>query len=254
MSKVELYCGDCLEILPTLEAGSVDAIITDLPYGITACAFDVIIPFAPMWSAIKRVLKPRGVFITTASQPFTSKLVMSNLEWFKYEWIWEKNKATGHLDARRKPMRAHENICVFCGETPQYNPQLTIGDPYTNHHVPSKQSPHYSGGDVELYSFRNSGTRFPRSVQKFKSAFAEICHPTQKPVSLYEYLILTYTHPGELVVDIAAGSGTTGAAAIKTGRDCILIEKRPDYFEIVKQRIAKAQQQPSLLYDTGGTP
>ena len=233
MSKVELYCGDCLEILPTLEAGSVDAIITDLPYGITACAFDVIIPFAPMWSAIKRVLKPRGVFITTASQPFTSKLVMSNLEWFKYELVWEKSIATGFLHAKNKPMPNHENILVFSpavanhASLPKknrmtYNPQFSKGNPWKRkttsintgalNHKPGNSERSFVG-----QTQASSGSRYPKTVLYFPGGNHNREHPSQKPVALYEYLILTYTHPGELVVDIAAGSGTTGAAAIKPG-------------------------------------
>jgi site-specific DNA-methyltransferase (adenine-specific) len=222
--------------MPTLEAGSIDAVITDLPYGTTSCAWDTVIPFVPMWEAVKHVLKTRGAFVTTASQPFTSALVMSNISDFRYEWIWEKPKATGHLDARRRPLKAHENIVVFGGET--YNPTMTKGARYKNNHKPGDTGDVY--GEVNKYSFDNPGVRFPRSIFLLNHE-QEPDHPTQKPVALYEYLIKTYTNPGETVLDITMGSGTTGVACIQTGRNFIGIEKERKYFEIAENRIANAQ-------------
>jgi hypothetical protein len=124
---VKLYCGDCLDILTTLEAGSIDAIITDLPYGTTQCAWDTVIPFEPMWAQVKRLLKPKSAFVTTASQPFTSALVMSNPKWFKYEWIWEKSRKTGFLDCEDRPLKGHENVLVFCEGKTVYNPEMKKG-------------------------------------------------------------------------------------------------------------------------------
>lgn len=241
---IELYNGDCLDVMKTLPAGSVDAIITDLPYGTTACAWDEVIPFAPMWEAVKRVLKPRGVFVTTASQPFTSRLVMSNPEWFKYALVWEKTVTSGFLDANRKPLKAHEDILVFAESLGTYNPQKQPGTPYRKVNGPDRSS-HY--GSIGEYTAINNGTRHPKSVVLFANGNNHVDHPTQKPLALYEYLILTYTNPGETVMDICAGSGTTGVAAVMTGRNAILIEKDADYFGIMTRRIQQAQSQPQLF-------
>lgn len=238
---IDLRLGDCLEVMKDIPDKSVDAIITDLPYGTTACKWDEIIPFEPMWEQVKRICK--GVFVTTASQPFTSKLVMSNLDWFRYEWVWEKSKATGYLDARRKPLKAHENICIFSENGHIYNPQFTKGKPYTNHHKPGDTGDVY--GEVNKYSFKNEGTRFPRTIVGFVHV-QEPVHPTQKPVALYEYLIRTYTNECDTVLDITMGSGTTGVACVQTGRNFIGIEIDPDYFAIAEKRIHEAQQQPTL--------
>jgi hypothetical protein len=237
---VELHLGDCLEYMRTMPDKSVDAIITDLPYGTTACKWDVIIPFAPMWEQVKRIDK--GVFVTTASQPFTSMLVMSNLDDFKYEWVWEKVKATGHLDARRRPLKAHENTLVFYDGL--YNPQLTKGSRYKNHHKPGDTGDVY--GEVNKYSYDNEGVRFPRSVFEFMHETDPI-HPTQKPVALYEYLIRTYTNEGDTVMDFCMGSGTTGVACVNTGRNFIGIERDAEYFHIAERRIAEAQLQDRLF-------
>ena len=241
MSNVELHLCDCLEIMPTLPAQSVDAIITDLPYGTTACKWDSVIPFAPMWEAVKHVLKPRGAFVTTASQPFTSALIMSNVKDFRYEWIWEKPKATGHLDARRKPLKAHENILLFGGEI--YNPQMGIGAKYKNNHKPGDNGEVY--GNVNYYSFDNQGTRFPRSILGIKHE-TNPDHPTQKPVALYEYLIKTYTNEGDTVLDMTMGSGTTGVSCVNTSRNFIGIEKDPTYYGIAQKRIEQVQSARQL--------
>ena len=245
MSKVELYHGNCLEIMPTLP--QVDAIITDLPYGTTACSWDEIIPFEPMWKEIKRILKPRGVFVTTASQPFTSKLVMSNLDWFKYEWIWEKTRPTGFFTAKVIPMKIHENIIVFSKNGHTYNPQKTKADKNKIDKRKTFNPTHSHYINITKNRAKDSGMRFPITIQKFNSISEKGQHPTQKPVGLLEYLIQTYTNEGDTVLDICAGSGTTGVAAINTGRNAILIEKESKYIEIIERRIAEAQMQPSLL-------
>jgi DNA modification methylase len=185
-----------------------------------------------------------GVFITTASQPFTSKLVMSNLEWFRYEWIWEKPKATGHLDVDRKPLKEHENICVFAQTSHTYNPQMVKGQKHTR--GSRTPGPANVYGDFSNRKITESDQFYPRTICRF-AIENKGYHPTQKPVALYEYLILTYTNPGETVLDITAGSGTTGEAAIKTGRNAILIEKDPAYFTIASRRIERVQMQPLLL-------
>lgn len=244
----ECILGDALQILPTLEAGSIDAIITDLPYGTTACAWDEVIPFVPMWEQVKRLLKPRGVFVTTASQPFTSALVMSNLEWFRYEWIWDKARASGHLDANHKPLKAHENICVFYQEQPNYNPQKRAGEPYA---VNGKRASHAVYGEANRTAVNKEydGRRYPRSVLPFSQGAnsEDRFHPTQKPVTLYQYLIRTYTNPSDTVLDFCCGSGTTGVAAIKEGRNFIGMELDSGYHAIAQKRLQDAAAQPMLL-------
>ncbi len=238
-----LYHGDCLDILPTLEAGSVDAIITDLPYGTTACAWDEIIPFAPMWENVKQVLKPRGAFVTTASQPFTSKLVMSNLDWFRYELIWEKDKATGHLDAERRPMRKHENIILFSANGNTYNPQIKLKAPENIRPI-SRRAPSDNYGAYNESAPRGIplSMSYPLSVVKINTTNIgeRGLHPTQKPVALMEYLIRTYTNPGDTVLDFTMGSGTTGVACMRTGRNFIGIELDAEYYRIAETRIRNA--------------
>ena len=242
----QVITGDCLEVMPTLAPGSVDAILTDLPYGTTACSWDSVIPFAPMWAAIKHVLKPRGVFVTTASQPFTSALVMSNPKWFKYEWVWNKDRATGHLDATRRPMRKHENITVFSQNGHTYNPQIA-DKPIENIRPVSRRAASANYGKYKEYAERGIplDKTYPQTVLQINTVNIgeRGIHPTQKPVALYEYLIRTYTNEGELVLDMCAGSGTTGVAAINTGRRVICIEQREDYADIARARIAKAAEQ-----------
>jgi site-specific DNA-methyltransferase (adenine-specific) len=244
---IDLRLGDCLEILPTLPDKSVDAIITDLPYGTTACSWDVVIPFEPMWKEVKRICK--GAFVTTASQPFTSLLIMSNLDWFRYCCVWEKTRSTGFLDARKKPMKRHEDIVVFSQNRHTYNPQTSIAPPeridkrktINNGMIPEGGVYNNSRAFVKIRN-KDNGLRFPTSVFEFANPNNDLDHPTQKPVALYEYLIKTYTNPGDTVLDFCAGSGTTGVAAIRTGRNAILIEKKPEYFAIMERRTAEEQQ------------
>lgn len=240
-----IYCGDCLELLPIIETGSIDAIITDLPYGTTACKWDEIIPFAPMWEQVKRILKPRGVFVTTASQPFTSVLVMSNLEWFRQELIWDKVLPVGHLDANRRHLRRHENILLFSPiGYPTYNPQKTVrGKPRWKGGMQTFQA-----GETIYHSYTQIKTfnneYYPTSLIEVSNGDrtrAEVgFHPTQKPVALYEYLIKTYTNAGDTVLDFCFGSGTTLIAAKQTGRKFIGIEKESKYYKIAEKRIAGA--------------
>ena len=238
---MNLYHGDCLEVLPTFPPASVEAIITDLPYGTTACEWDSIIPLAPMWEQVKRVLKPSGVFISTASQPFTTILINSNLAMFKYEIIWDKVKSSQPHLSKIQPMKRHENTLVFGVGAVTYNPQLE-----------KKKTPRKAyGSKMTQANDHNLGLKpmkpylieydFPTSILEFSNADnTSRVHPTQKPVSLYEYLIRTYTNAGETVLDICMGSGTTGVAAIQTGRNFIGIEKEQKYFEIASRRIAQA--------------
>ena len=242
--EITLHNGDCLEYMSTMPVGSVDAIITDLPYGTTHNKWDVVIPFEPMWELISRVLKPRGVFVTTASQPFTSMLIVSNLAWFRYCLVWEKSIASGFLDVSRKPLKSHEDIAIFSHERSTYNPQMERGKAYKKKDFPNRSS-HY--GNINPREYVNTGTRHPRTVIKISNGNQNSVHPTQKPIALYEYLVETYTNPGETVMDFTAGSGTTGCAAIRLGRKFIGVEKDAGYFEIMKKRLAETKLQPALF-------
>lgn len=232
-----LLLGDCTELVFTLPPQSVDAIITDIPYGTTACKWDTIIPFDILWKMVKHVLKPKGAFVTTASQPFTSALVMSNPKWFKYNLIYKKNKSTGFFDAKRRPLNNYEDIPVFCESATTYNPQMTrAGKIYKRGFVKRKKSDCY--GEEKDFVQLESGQRYPTRIIDINNANTNgIIHPTQKPVALYEYLVKTYTNEGDTVLDFCMGSGTTGVACKNTGRQFIGIEKEKSYFEIAKGRI-----------------
>ena len=245
MSEVKLILGDCMSVMKSIPDKSVDAILTDLPYQITACSWDKVIPFEPMWEQVRRVDK--GVFVTTASQPFTSKLVMSNLDWFKYECIWEKNNGSGGMNANKMPIRKHENILVFYKKLPTYNSQLIKGNPYKiKRNKPGTDSVYGRTGVNDFFISKNNGIRYPTSCLYFSIETGN--HPTQKPVALYEYLIRTYTNKGDTVLDLAMGSGTTGVACVQTGRNFIGIEISEQYFEIAEKRIHDAQQQMRIEF------
>ena len=313
--------GDCLELMKTIPDGSVDMILTDPPYGTTACKWDSVIPIEPMWEQLKRIIKSNGVIVLFASQPFTTKLIHSNMEMFRYSWVWEKEQGVNFLSANKQPMKVHEDIIIFytdlggqrgaaseynpirdylknerklagltakkaknilgntmgghyftngvqfcipteenykklqstgffslsyselkrwCDElelnikTPTYNPQMTIGVPYVSGGGDSGEAT----GGVQKIQTKNTGTRYPRSIQKFKREVG--LHPTQKPVALLEYLIKTYTQENETVLDFTCGSGSTGVAAKNTNRKFIGIELDQNYFEIAKKRIQES--------------
>ncbi len=313
--------GDCLELMKHIPDGSVDLILTDPPYGTTACKWDSVIPFESMWVELKRIIKSNGVIVLFASQPFTTKLIHSNMEMFRYSWVWEKEQGVNFLSANKQPMKVHEDIIIFytdlggqrgaaseynpirdylknerklagltakkaknilgntmgghyftngvqfcipteenykklqstgffslsyselkrwCDElelnikTPTYNPQMTIGVPYVSG---GGNSGEVTSG-VQKIQTKNTGTRYPRSIQKFKREVG--LHPTQKPVALLEYLIKTYTQENETVLDFTCGSGSTGVAAKNTNRKFIGIELDQNYFEIAKKRIQES--------------
>ncbi len=239
---IQLMQGGCMELMPTIPNGSVDMVMCDLPYGTTQCAWDSIIPLRELWLLYWRKRKERAAMIFTSAQPFTTALIASNLTEFKYTWTWEKNKATGHLNAKRQPLRAHEDICVFYGGQCTYNPQLSEGRAYSNSHKPGDSGDCY--GSVGFSSVKDCTTRLPRTVLRDIKVDAKAeFHPTQKPVALMEYLIRTYTNEGDTVLDNCMGSGTTGVACVNTGREFIGIEKDPEYFKIAQNRIAKAEQE-----------
>lgn len=227
-----IYQQDCLEGMKFIPNKSIDMILCDLPYGVTARnAWDSIIPFEPLWEQYERVVKDNGAIVLTASQPFTSALVMSNPKLFKYEWIWKKNNATGHLNAKRMPMREHESVVVFYKKQATYNPQGII--PYNKMTRRGSNGTNYNESNNENFQ---EFTNYPRTIQEFaydKDKF----HPTQKPVALFEYLIKTYTNENEIVLDNCMGSGTTAVVCKKTNRKYIGFETESKYIEISNIRL-----------------
>lgn len=228
-----LFHGDCLEAMKVIPDGSVDMILCDLPYGTTQNKWDCPLPLSSMWTEYWRICKPNGAIVLTAQSPFDKILGASCIEHLKYEWLWHKRLATGHLNAKKQPMKAHENVLVFYRSQPTYNPQMTSGMPYRT--KSGRASSNY-GSQVEVVT-DNGGERYPRSVIEFDHDRVARVHPTQKPVALMEYLIRTYTNEGETVLDNCMGSGTTGVACIRTERKFIGIEKDDEYFKIAQGRI-----------------
>lgn len=238
IKDVQLYNDDCLFVMDTIPDNSIDLILCDLPYGTTQNKWDIMLPLDELWKQYMRISK--GAIVLHAAQPFTSLLVSSNLKHFKYDWIWEKTKATGHLNAKKQPLRNKEDILVFYKKQPTYNPQMTQGEPYKNkagkdHDSQSSMTGSY--GKYSNYRPDNEGTRYPKQILKFNVVQRGTLHPTEKPVALLEYLIKTYTNPGDLILDNCMGSGSTGEAALKTGRKFIGIEKDKDFFDIASNRI-----------------
>jgi site-specific DNA-methyltransferase (adenine-specific) len=243
---------DIFDLCDCLEDDSIDMILCDLPYGITACEWDNVIPFEPMWECFKRVIKARGAVVLTASQPFTSQLVVSNLGWFKYEWVWQKTRATGFITAKLQPLRKHENILVFSLGTiancsrrlMKYYPQLS-GQPYkyktsitrVRATVGARKS------HVEAGTTMTVQGHYPDSILFFPSVQSPD-HPTQKPVALFKYLIRTYTQPGAVVFDPCVGSGTTALAARNTGRNFICGDSSAEYVQVARDRLAKPYTMP----------
>ena len=237
-----LMHGDCLERMKEIPDGSVDMILADCPYGTTSCAWDSIIPLEPMWEQLKRIIKPNGVVVMTASQPFTSALVMSNLKWFRQVQVWDKKMPTGHLNAKKKILSRHEDIVMFSpakfgGFT--YSPQMTKGK--LRNKTPARKADNYDDrvyGKVNHKGDTFNDDYYPTSIVEISNANQQgKVHPTQKPVALMEYLIKTYTNEGETVLDFTMGSGTTGVACQNLNRKFIGIELDDNYFEIGKKRI-----------------
>ena len=234
---IKLLRGDCLELMSGIPDGSVDMILCDLPYGTTACKWDSVIPFEPLWENYKRIIKSDGAIVLTASQPFTTLLIASNMKMFKYCWVWEKNFSTNFLHAKRQPLRKHEDVVIFYTKPGKYYPIKTTGNKPTQSAVGSSSGKLWHGENKRNYSGGDT-TRFPTSIVKIDALDPKKRHhPTQKPVALMEYMIRTYTNEGETVLDNCMGSGTTGVACINTGRKFIGIEKDDKYFEISEQRI-----------------
>lgn len=237
-SGIKLLQGDCLELMKDIPDGSIDMILADLPYGTTACKWDSIIPFEPLWREYKRIIKKHGAIVLTASQPFASALIMSNTKGFKHEWVWDKVRPSGFQVAKYKPMQRHENALVFTseGERVNYFPIMEQRDKPVKGRVASRSesSPlKYSDGKTRIYTHKN-----PQSIIVFPKPNRAV-HSTQKPVALFEYLIKTYTNEGETVLDNVMGSGTTGIACKNLNRNFIGIELDEDYFNVAKERIEK---------------
>lgn len=232
-------CCDCLSAgggISSLPAGSIDMILCDLPYGTTRNKWDSVIPMDALWAEYERVIKENGAIVLFSQMPFTAVLAQSNSKLFRYEWIWVKDNATGFLNANKMPLKLHENILVFYKKPPVYNPQFGDGKPYAATH--SINSSNY--GKHNAVTTKSDGKRFPVDVVKFQRDSSRV-HPTQKPVSLCEYLIKTYTNPGDVVLDNCIGSGTTAVACIRTGRNFIGFESNKDYYDIAVERVKETK-------------
>lgn len=242
-----IYNEDCLEGMKRIPDGSVDCIICDLPYGTTACKWDTIIPFEPLWEQYERIIKDNGNIVLFGTGLFAYKLALSNEKLFRYELIWKKSKCGSPLTAKFMPMKRHENIMVFGKSASAYYPQMEKGTPYKRAYTPNKKNNMEYG--IKGVSTDNKGTRYPISVLDFAQQWRrqDQLHPTQKPVALIEYLIKTYTNEGETILDNCMGSGTTAVAAIRTKRNFIGFELQKEYFDIANKRIKEEQLQLSLF-------
>ena len=246
---MQLLHGDCLELMKGIPDKSVDMILCDLPYGTTACKWDTIIPFEPLWEQYNRVIKDNGAICLFGSEPFSSLLRTSNLKHYKYDWVWRKPRGTGHLNAKKQPLRDTENISVFYKKQCMYNPQYSSGTPYSalkggriSRVSESGKTTYGKFMNGAEYRNDNNGFRYPKQIIEFGVVERGTVHPTQKPIALLEYLIRTYTDDCETVLDNCMGSGSTGVACVQTGRDFIGIELDDNYFEIAQKRIYEAQE------------
>ncbi len=249
-----VYLGDCLDVMQEIPDGSIDMILCDLPYGTTACKWDVIIPFEPLWEQYKRIIKDNGAIVLTASQPFTSALVMSNVKLYKQNLVYLKTRPTNVFNAKIQFMKWHEDILIFYKKPPTFNPQMRTDGQFSakkvqrNNHDRGNGIFGKTGENKDYIHESNNGLFYPKTVLEYSNVNNhKNVHPTQKPVPLFEYLIKTYTNEGDLVLDNCMGSGTTAIACINTGRNYIGIEKDEEYFEKAKIRIKEAQGQKRLI-------
>ncbi len=240
VTQMKLHHNDMFDVFPSIEPQSVDLLLTDFPYGTLnkkRNEWDKVIDYDKFWYYIDIICKPNAAIISTAAQPFTSVLISTNYTNFKYCLVWEKSKATGYLNAKKQPMRAHEDIVVFYRKQPTYNPQMTIGKPYDKG-TAVRDAEQYGKQTKAVHVKNTEGTRYPRSVLYFKTAEDEgKLHPTQKPIALYEYLIRTYSNEGDVVLDPCMGSGTTGIASLNTDREFIGIEREEKYYSVAEERL-----------------
>ena len=242
---INLYNDDCFNVLKTLPDESVDLVLTDPPYGTTAIKWDNVLDFNKMWVELERITKPKSNIILFASQPFTSLLITSKLDWFRYELIWNKNKCGSPGLAKKRPQKVHENILIFSKESGGvYNPIMEKGNPYTRYNPDGygsgKNTHGYGFGNNKSTGSSNSGTRYPKSILHASRNFSaqQTVHPTQKPTNILNWLIMTYSNEGDIVLDFTMGSGSTGVSAKLTGRKFIGIENEKEYFDISEKRIA----------------
>ena len=244
--KKEILLGDCLELMKDIPNGSIDMILCDLPYGTTACKWDTIIPFEPLWEQYERIIKPNGAIVLTASQPFTTELINSKRTLFRYEMIWAKNMPTGAFNANKMPMKSHENVLVFYKSLPTYNPQKTKRTEkelkrFMKEPIVTKIENSVYGSFDRTVLGRDAEMKNPNSLLLFDVVNGRSGdkqpHPTQKPVALFEYLIKTYTNENDLVLDNTAGSGTTAIACLNTKRQFIVMEKEQKYYDIILKRV-----------------
>ncbi len=262
----DIYQGDCLEVMKQIDSASVDMILCDLPYGTTQNKWDSIIPLTELWKEYRRIIKPKGVIALSSQGVFTAKLILSNEQWFKYKFIWVKSKPTNFLNARRQPLRQHEDICIFYGSQPNYHPIMSPGEPYNKGIRKAQFTGSY--GDFKPVQVKSDGERFPTDTLYCKTAESEtggkVWHPTQKPVALGRYLIRMFTKVGDVVLDNAFGSGSFLVAAALEQRRFIGIEKNEevhlfkesnvDYIQVAKERLAEVEkafrnkEQPPALF------
>ncbi len=246
---IELRCGDCLEVMQLIKTRSVHMILCDLPYGTTSCKWDAVIPFKPLWKQYERIIKPGGTILLHAGQPFTSALIMSNQKGFKYCWYWKKNRGTGFQNAKRQPLRVIEEVCVFNSSV--YYPQGLVKVDRVCHNSVSaggeslrvnvEQSKDKGSLRTQGYSYIQEFTGYPNNILEFSTDRVKL-HPTQKPLTLAEYLIRTYSRKGDVVMDNCMGSGTTGVACINTKRSFVGIELDETYFALAEQRVSNAKE------------
>ena len=236
----KLILGNCLEQMKNIPDHSIDLILADPPYGTTACKWDSIIPLEPMWEQLKRIIKPNGAIVMTASQPFTTILVSSNMKRFKYCWVWEKEQGVNFQLAKKQPLKTHEDVCIFYSSQPTYNPQGLIDCSINKSNKGKGGNLGHCSSETKRDEYKQTKRGYPRTIQKFSRDRG--LHPTQKPVALMEYLIKTYTNEGDLVLDFTMGSGSTGVAAVNTSRKFIGIELDDGYFKIAQDRIEQAQR------------
>lgn len=241
--SIDLIQGDCLEKMKDIPDGSVDAIICDLPYGTTACKWDSIIDLDLLWKEYKRIIKENGAIVLTASQPFTTKLISSNYDMYRYNWVWHKTRPSNFPLAKKQPMKYHEDVCVFGIKSPNYYPQMIKADKVRKKGKNEGYRGFNKGLEKPEYLDKEYTDFYPSSIQTFALHNGGLLHPTQKPLELMKYLIKTYTNEGEIVLDNCMGSGTTGVACLETNRSFIGIEKDAKYFEIAKKRIEDKQKE-----------
>lgn len=235
---IKIIHGDCLEEMHDIQDKSIDAIICDLPYGTTQCKWDSVIPFEPMWDHLSRVIKDNGAIVLFGRQPFTTKLIASNIDMFRQTWVWDKVIGVNFMNARKMHTQGFEDIIVFYKKLPTYNPQMEEGTPYTDHRVSIARIASETLGHRAPYSkIENKGERYPRGIVRISGRNNSNVHPTQKPLELMEYLVNTYTEEGDTVLDFTSGSGSTGLACKNLGRKFIGIEREEKYVEISKVRL-----------------